>query len=371
MRDGLLIRWRGPGEVLEWLRIEAGRIGLVQREQAPSAAVLARSARVVVLIPAEDVLSLGLTLPVKKRDAALKAAAFAVEEQVAAPIESLAVAISAQAVDGIWSCAVIARTRLAEIVADLAARGVRADAMHADAACLAAGERVCVDGERVLARIDRERALACDFALWPELAVRAGIDADAESSDDVLPLLAAQLRDAQPVSLLQGEFASAHRGADARRWWRVAAVLAGVSVMLGTLWMQLDTWRLQTRLNALNQAMETVYRTRFPDAKRVPQPRAMMEAALRQAGAEGAAGDSGLALLARAAAVIGNQTQVSIDGVEYRGGALELRLLAPDIGALDGLRESMAGALGQPVTLASANARAGRVEGRVRIGGAP
>ena len=223
------------------------------------------------------------------------------------------------------------------------------------------------DGNAILGHMFGSKDVSREVA--SRASAQTGIGADVLKQ--MLPLLAAQLRDAQPVSLLQGEFASAHRGADARRWWRVAAVLAGVSVMLGTLWMQLDTWRLQTRLNALNQAMETVYRTRFPDAKRVPQPRAMMEAALRQAGAEGAAGDSGLALLARAAAVIGNQTQVSIDGVEYRGGALELRLLAPDIGALDGLRESMAGALGQPVTLASANARAGRVEGRVRIGGAP
>ena len=371
MRDGLLIHWRGAGERLEWLRVDAGRPGLVQREQAPSAAVLAKAARIVVMIPAEDVLSLALTLPVKKRDAAIKAAAFAVEEQVAAPIESLAVEVSEQGFDGVWACAVIARPRLVAIIGDLGERGIRADAMYADAACLAVGQRVRVEGQRVLARIDRERAFACDPVLWPQLAERAGLGVDCEEVEVVLPLLAAQLRNEQPVNLLQGEFASGHRGADAMRWWRVAAVLATTAIVLTTLWMQLDAWRLQSRMAALNQAMESVYRERFPDAKRVPQPRAMLENALKQAGAAGVAGDSGLALLARVAAVISNQTQVSLDGVEYRAGELELRLIAPDIGALDGMREMLASSLGRPVLLASANAREGRVDGRVRIGGAP
>ena len=75
MRDGLLIRWRGPGEALEWLRVEDGRAGFVQHEQAPAAAVLAKAARITVLVPAEDVLSIGLDLPARKPDAARSAAA--------------------------------------------------------------------------------------------------------------------------------------------------------------------------------------------------------------------------------------------------------------------------------------------------------
>ncbi len=371
MRDGLLIRWRGVGEALEWVRIEGGRAGIVHRETAPAAAVLAKAARIVVLVPAESVLMVGLALPARKRDAALKAAAFAIEEQVAAPIESVQVVIGEQAVDGIWASAVIARAQLAAIVADLHSRGVRADALHVDAACLAIGTVIGIDNERVLARLDRDRAFACDAALWPELARRAEVLATISAVDEPLATFAEHLRELQPLNLLAGEFASVHRGADALRWWRFAAVLAGVCVFAFTLWMQLDAWRLQARLSALNQAMTEVYRARFPDAVRVPQPRVMIEQALKQAGASGSVNDSALNVLARAAAVIANQTQVQLDGIEYRGGKLELRLLAPDIAALDALREGLASSLAKPVTLDSANAREGRVDGRLSIGGAP
>ena len=97
----------------------------------------------------------------------------------------------------------------------------------------------------------------------------------------------------------------------------------------------------------------------------------MLDNALKQAGAAGEAGDSGLSLLARAAPVLGNQTQVSLIGAEYRGGQLELRVDAPDIGVLDGLREGLASSLGRPVTLESATAEKGRIDGRLRIGATP
>jgi general secretion pathway protein L len=369
MRDGLLIRWRGPGEALEWLRVEGGRAGVVQREQRPAASVLDKAARIAVLVPAEDVLSIGLDLPAKKADAARKAAAFAAEEQVAAPIESVHVAIGEAANDGRWPCAVIARPKLAAIQSDLAQRGIAADAVHVDAACLGAGRALRSEG-RVLARLDRERALACDDAVWTRIARSHGLDAP-DAVDELLPELARGLAAAVPVNLLQGEFVSAHRGSGALRWWRWAAVLALVAALAQTLWMQLDAWRLQARLDALNTAMVQVYRERFPNAQRVPNPRLMLDSALKQAGAAGQSGDSGLALLARAAPVLGNQTQVSLIGAEYRGGQLELRVDAPDIGALDALREGLASALGRPVTLESATAERGRIDGRLRVGAKP
>ncbi|MBL0040633.1 MAG: hypothetical protein IPP28_06200 [Xanthomonadales bacterium] len=369
MRDGLLIRWRGPGEALEWLRVEDGRAGFVQHEQAPAAAVLAKAARITVLVPAEDVLSIGLDLPARKPDAARSAAAFAAEEQVAAPIETVQVALGEAANDGRWSCAVIARPKLAAIQSDLAQRGVVADALHADAACLAVG-RTLRSGNRVLARLDRERAVAGDAAWWSRVAASVADLAAPETVDELLPELARGLSLAAPVNLLQGEFAGRHRGAGALRWWAWAAMFALAAILLQTLWMQLDAWRLQRRVDALNAAMVQVYRERFPDAQRVPNPRLMLENALKQAGAGGDAGDSGLSLLARAAPVLGNQTGSQLSGAEYRGGRLELRIDAPDIGALDSLRESLASSLGMPVTLDSATADQGRIDGRLRIGGA-
>lgn len=370
MRDGLLIRWRGAGEALEWLRIEGGRVGFVQREQAPPAAVLTKAARIAVLVPAEDVFSIGLDLPARKADAARKAAAFAAEEQVAAPIESVQVALGESVHDGRWPCAVMARPKLAALTADLARRGIVADAIHADAACLAIGRALRGPDGRVLVRLDRERALACDDVLWPRVA-RGGELATPESVNELLPELARGLAAAAPVNLLQGEFAGSHRGAGAVRWWKFAAGLTLAAIGAQTLWMQLDAWRLQSRLDALNVAMVAVYRERFPDAQRVPNPRQMIDSALKQAGAGSNAGDSGMAVLAQAAPVLAAQTQVVLEGAEYRNGRLELRLVAADIGTLDALREGLASSMSMSATLDNASAREGRVEGRLSIGAKP
>lgn len=369
MRDGLLIRWRGPGETLEWLRLEGGRAGRVQREQRIAASVLENTGRIAVLVPAEDVLSIGLDLPARKPDAARKAAAFAAEEQVAAAIETVHVALGEAANEGRWPCAVIAKSKLAAIQSDLNERGIVADAVHADAACLAVG-RVLQDETRVLARIDPARALACADALWPRIA-RSTEAAAPESVEHVLPELARGLVVADPVNLLQGEFAVRHRDVGALRWWRLAGVLALAAALAQGVWMQLDAWRLSARLDALNEAMTQIYRERFPQAKRVPNPRRMLEQALRSAGAAGASEDSGLQWLTRVAPVLGNQTQSQLIGAEYRGSQLELRIDAPDIGALDALRESLSSALGRPVVLESASADQGRIDGRLRIGAKP
>ena len=203
MRDGLLIRWRGPGEVLEWLRIEGGRAGFVQREQRPAASVLDKAARIAVLVPAEDVLSIGLDLPAKKPEAARKAAAFAAEEQVAAPIESVHVALAEAANDGRWPCAVIAKPKLAALQADLAQRGIAADAVHADAACLGAGRSLRSGAHRAF---DLRRHFGCmaGGAQPVQPGDTAGaVDIDFEHTDGVELRRQLALEDARCIQAVQ------------------------------------------------------------------------------------------------------------------------------------------------------------------------
>lgn len=368
MRDGLLIRWRGAADPVDWLRVEGGRAGLVQHEWAPAAAVLAKAARVIVVVPAEWVTTLALDLPVRKADAARKAAPFAAEEWLAAPIEAMHVAVAEQPVAGTWPVCAIARTVFSDLVGALRERGIVADAVVTDAACVAEGRALAIDG-RVIARLDGARAFAVETAQWPAFAASAGRDARAETIDALLPECVGGADAA--VNLLQGDFASGHRDQGAWRAWRMAAVLALAAVLVHTIWLQLDVVRLRHRLEALNTAMVDQYRARFPDARQVPNPRLMIEQALHQAGDAGASRGGGLDLLARAAPVLANQPQSVLAGADYRGGKLELRIDAPDVGALDALRESLGAALSVPVSLDSATANNGRVDGRLSLGAAP
>jgi general secretion pathway protein L len=81
--------------------------------------------------------------------------------------------------------------------------------------------------------------------------------------------------------------------------------------------------------------MEALYRSSFPDARKVVDPRLQMEqklAALKS-------GDSGFMKLAVIAAPTLRNTMVK--GMRYQEGALEIDLSLPDMAALDSVRAAL------------------------------
>jgi hypothetical protein len=75
-----------------------------------------------------------------------------------------------------------------------------------------------------------------------------------------------------------------------------------------------------------------------------------------------------VSLLAQAVA---QSPATRIEGMNYRGGVLELRVVAPTIETLDGIRQTLS-SRGATVELQSTNPRDQQVEGRlhVRLGAA-
>jgi general secretion pathway protein L len=62
-------------------------------------------------------------------------------------------------------------------------------------------------------------------------------------------------------------------------------------------------------------------------------------------------------------------TQITLDAIEYRNGALEMTVIAVDVATLDGLRERLVQP-GMQAELTAANPGSQGVEGRLRISGA-
>ena len=151
-----------------------------------------------------------------------------------------------------------------------------------------------------------------------------------------------------------------------QRWKRIAWFAAAVLV-IAMSYLKLDELRLQHRVDALNDEMERIYRERFPEARNVPNPLAQMKNALRAANGGVSADATGLNLLALSAPVLSAQSRVALQGADFRAGALTLRLSAPSIEALDGLRESLAATDGLKATLENAESGADGIEGRIKL----
>src|ERR1051325_5222716 len=93
MSERLLVRLQ-PDDSLSWLTQDAaGRALSGTNTGAPPAEIVARARRIVALVPAEKVLLLETPRLAAQRAQFLKAVPFALEDQLASPVEELHFAV--------------------------------------------------------------------------------------------------------------------------------------------------------------------------------------------------------------------------------------------------------------------------------------
>lgn len=382
----LLIRLAPDGSAA-WCAVDRdGRVLHAERAGLPPAGD--DISHLLVLVPTEDVLVLPLPeLPgsARQRQQALP---FAIEEQLAAPVEQQHIAPSADPP----LVMVVARARLQAWLAQLAAAGLSPDRMLPDA-CLvpAAVPTVVLHGERALLRPAPDRALAVPASdLASYLALVGGaeplqlLEADAGAtvvadgveagtrrhSADLLSALAPQLRGVQGLQLLQGGFAPAHRSGASRRTWSWAAALGGLALLVALAHALLEYRALEARWDEQQAQMQALYRSVVPGTAAVPDPAARLRSLLERRGTGGTA-DGALALLARVAPALSGSGRYTVDAVDYRGGALELTLRAPDVATLDALRARLSAEPPLSAELTGLVPGSNGVEGRLRVRGGP
>ena len=363
---------------------------------APPPATLAGAGHVAVLVPSEYVVLLETDAVSARRTQLAKAVPFALEDQLASPVEELHFALPEQVSGARLGVAVVARSAMRDWIALLAQLGIRADALMPDALAMpipADGAAVLIEPARALVRWGRSHACACDTAaLGPWLAViapaslqvhdfrqapRLDLPVDVaryhERQSDPLAMLAASLAREPAINLLQGEFAPDHRHAPAQKLWHRAAMLAAASVILALVYAGGDYLRLKRESDRLEQAQHETLRASLPEFADVAgDPRQLMQSALTRMRGDGATGGL-LPLLGRIGPVLSATPRVSLKSMEYRNATLEIGLRAPDVPTLDLVREQLAsGAVGLKAEVTAATTSDNGVDGRLRItGGKP
>ena len=393
MPDRLLLRLSPAGEPT-WLRQAAdARAPATQTRGWPPASAIAAAAEIVVLVPAEDVLLTEARIAAKSRAQLAKAVPYAVEDQLLAPVEELAFATS-EGAGGAVGVAVVAKSTLRAWLERLAGAGIRPDALLPESLALpAARATALVESDRAIVRLAPWSAFACapsDLAEWsafagsePTLEIHdfrepragaplAGVRAmSAERGHDPLGLLARGLG-TPPLNLLEGEFAPQHRAARGARWWRIAAALAAAVLVLAVANLSLEVVQLSRASSRVDAQTSEAVRKAFPDVDDAELAR-VAPADLARSRIERLRGGEGsglLRVLAEIAPVLGSTTRIQTRGMEFRNGALELGLRAPDVATLDAVRERLAALPGIKVAVTAANPGDGGIDGRIRIDGA-
>ncbi|MEA3133930.1 MAG: ral secretion pathway protein, partial [Gammaproteobacteria bacterium] len=139
MPHTLLLRLPASGqEDTEWLGIDDAGVPSEARARGPLslAAAVARSARVVVIAPATQILLAEPELPPGSGVKLARAVPFALEEQLTEDIDLLVFALGKRRSGGGTPVAVVSRSVLQGWLADLAAAGIQPVAVYADMSLL-------------------------------------------------------------------------------------------------------------------------------------------------------------------------------------------------------------------------------------------
>jgi general secretion pathway protein L len=384
------------------------RIGVPGAGPIAEAVAVGAGRRVVVLVPAVDVLLTRVSLPVKGTAKVLRALPFALEEQIAEDVEALHFAAGRTAPDGSVSAAAVDREQLENWLELLAEAGMAPQVLCSEAEGAPAAPnhlnwlldtRRCIarsgDGVPVVVEIDSiEEALRYGPEFPGEadqprhLSVYLTADARLKFGEQleelrpklaslelrmlpggVLPHLAAEVIVREPINLLQGQFAP--RTQLDRLWkpWRTSAALLAVLAVVLVGQEGLRLMHLKQEEARLDEAIAATFAQALPGA-RMADPRFQVERQLAALRGSGSGANEGFLT---ALDTLGNALRaapgIRLEAISYRTGVLDLRLQAPSVDSLEQVRQAVARDGRFTATIQQANQRAEGVEGRIQLSG--
>lgn len=244
---------------------------------------LAPNDSVTLFAPAGDVSALSAIIPVRSDTEARRATPFAVEDDIATPVDEAHFAIGPVAED-------LQTPRAVEVVSlgtmkDWSDRLAISDAFSSARlvalhAFLQDGEVFDIEGETAAHVHGRRFALASDTPADLKRAVFTDTVPLKISRPDFLKLISQRDDDTLPViNLRQGAFkARGHADYSGVKRWRLSAVLAACLMLAWAGQSLLEISFLEKQQAAAQKAIEDVYAQSFPDA---PKPRNYIRAVSR------------------------------------------------------------------------------------------
>ena len=353
-------------------------------------------ARLVALVPADQVLALPIAIPGRSTAEMRRATPFAVEEHLTEDIESMHVATGTLVRGAEVMCLVVPRSALTGWLDALAEHGLAPRFLTADAMALpAAPEAIAVlhEGDRALVRCG-DRLAGIDAAMLPVvlegLCERQGDGAppsllevngairpvalgalpmgERERRDlPALDFLADSFADGNAaVNLLQGEFAPRRTTWASLPRWKPLAALAAAGVLVWLSAMAVEGWWANQQATVLRGQATALYRDIYGVQQVVGNPANRMRS---QLGGPPQGGPGGRALIGH----LGSGLIASVGDYELRtlsyadGRGLAADVIVPSYDALDRLEQSLTSS-GVQLTIASAEQQDGRVRARLRVG---
>ncbi|MDP6437978.1 MAG: type II secretion system protein GspL [Gammaproteobacteria bacterium] len=419
MAESLVIRLpdasTGPAE---WVVVDdsGARVSDPGRGSLNEASVLTENRKVIVLVPATRVLRLSADVPLRSVAKIRQALPFALEEQLAGDVEAQHFACEKRNESGLIPVAVVATELMEQWVDTFAENDIKADAVFAESdgiATVPATISVYVDDDSFIIRdtagdITVADAASMDVVLdllleqqtgelddeeddvsippvnlliycsasaheqhqeyWERLRMRAENLDIKILAEGALPRMAGEVVMNRGVNLLQGKYArKVELGAHWKRWQPAATLLAAF-VLLVLIFQGASYFQLSRQETALDQAASSVLSATFNNIGEVADPWNELTSRLGTASPEAVVSGPGFVEALEALSIAFAETPgIKMQTMSFRGGVVDMQLVAPNVDALDQLRQLVSGPGKFTAEIQSANPKDDAIEGRMQI----
>lgn len=362
--------------------------------------------RVCVLVPSTDVLLAEPEVPVKAGTKLQQVVPYALEEQLAEDIDDLHFAIGKRAGDSVTTpVAVVAHALMDDWLTSLKSANIVPEMMYADSDLLPenpghavallendvvivrppVGPAISMPADALTEALEIARhagetgeqsgrglILYTGAAEWQHFSPRVEKVRDQFDGIKVqlltggpLPLFVQQLPIARAINLLQGRYAQQNPRAVGWRSWRVAAILLAALVGLHLAGKAGELFMLKRAEKTVDASIDQAFRAAMPGEQNTINARRRMEqrlASVRSGGGGGLLDALGAVVSARGAA-----PGTVVQSLNYREGALELKIAAPDADSLERVNQALSGNGWNAQFIGGNVVASGGYEGRVQI----
>ena len=405
---------RTSAEAAEWIAVDDNG---TRRSQPASGSLLQAAAEsagraVIVLVPATEVLTTSVDMPVRSGARLRAALPFALEENVADDVETLHFASGVRRESGQLPVAIVAHDKMKEWTGALAEAGIEAAKIIPETYGLAripGTASVLIDGDCVFFNDGADTEFVMEGVQPSDALVAAGLLSDVHVTnqgdertghllaycdaadeerlshdwialrhelhsvdinllpDGVLPRLAVTVASGSGVNLLQGDYgARTDYRAQLQPWQRAAALLLAL-LLTGFIAKGVDYYRLAGEEAALQAQFTEEYRQIRPgDTREVLDPVNAVRSIKQGLGA--ATGPQVfLPSLRQLSDAMAQNSTARIDTISYRAGVIDVRITSPDVATLDNIQKAVSASGQFQASIQSTDQVADAISSRLQI----
>lgn len=362
----------------------------------------AHAAKVILLLPATQVLLFTVDLPGVPSRQLQKALPYAIEDWLANEVETYHL-VWHKLPEGKVAVAAIAHELLQAIVGHCQSSGIPLAALYAETLLLPFTDgmvSVLLTGQQAAVRYGPWQGGGGDLELLPLLIARAfentteggwpekpptvqifggplaegawpeGMAAQFVPVEQPLLMLAANLPDKPILNLLSGPYSPTDASGLRWQYWLPACALLVLAVCLQYGVTLNHYWHGQKQLEALETANKDLFKQTFPEIKRIVNIKAQAEQGLQALRKQ--SHDTGsvyLRLFYQTGAALAQNPNLQMQAFDFSNNMLSLQLTAPDLADIEQFKQLMQNSHGLNVTIQSADKNAQGIFAHINISG--